>query len=61
MCDSEKKQLEAFTFYIKANPRTLHGLRNKDWAEFARYYNGVNYFKSNYDGRIEAAYETLGK
>jgi hypothetical protein len=35
-------------------------LRARDWAAFARGYNGPLYARSNYDGRIAAAYAAHG-
>lgn len=32
-------------------------LRNKDWATFARCYNGSGYAVNKYDEKLKAAYE----
>ena len=57
MCDSEGAQLEAFEQFIKINPKMHLALQHKDWAEFAKRYNGVNYSKNNYDIKLRDAYE----
>ena len=31
-------------------------LRNLDWKEFARHYNGSGYAQNQYDKRLEKAY-----
>ena len=61
MCASEKAQLEAFVTFIKADQARLEGLQKKNWPQFARYYNGSDYRKWNYDVNIKAAYDKLGK
>jgi hypothetical protein len=47
--------LDAFVKFIKAN--NLDGsLRNKQWATFARGYNGPGYAQNAYDKKMAAAY-----
>ncbi|WP_256661687.1 N-acetylmuramidase domain-containing protein [Pseudomonas sp. F01002] len=36
---------------------SVAALRAKDWANFARRYNGPNYAINNYDVRLSAAYQ----
>lgn len=50
-------QLEAFASFI-ARPGSplLLPLRRKDWARFARLYNGPGYRQNDYDGKLAAAY-----
>ena len=55
MCASEKTQLDAFVAFIKYNKNRLDGLRTKDWAEFAFYYNGPSY--GDYDLRMGRNYD----
>lgn len=50
------KQLESFCNYIKA-VRLDDELRNKDWAGFARGYNGPSYWKNSYDKKLLKAYQ----
>lgn len=50
-------QLEAFVAFIKADPRKVEALRNKDWATFASRYNGTAYKKNKYDTKLAARYQ----
>lgn len=56
MCRSERDQLELFAAFIEKCGYTKY-LRNKQWAAFARRYNGPAYRRHNYDGRMAAAYK----
>jgi hypothetical protein len=50
------KHLESFCTYIKA----VHlddELQNKDWAGFARGYNGPSYWRNAYDKKLLKAYD----
>lgn len=60
MEESERGQLECFVKFIKANPPLLKAIREDDWATFARYYNGTDYKKNNYDVKLEAAFKKYG-
>jgi hypothetical protein len=55
---SERDGLEAFEAFISANG-LAPALRAKDWATFARRYNGANYAVNRYDVRMRDAYERL--
>lgn len=57
VCASEKEQLRSFVNFLKADARLLKALRAKNWADFAKVYNGKEYKKFNYDTRMQAAYE----
>lgn len=57
MCQSAVLQKDAFVSFIKADSRLLRGIREKDWALFARYYNGPAYAKNRYDTRLAEEYE----
>lgn len=59
MYESEAKQLDAMCRYIEKNNLIQH-LKNKDWAKFARGYNGVAYAKNQYDKKLAAAYKKWG-
>lgn len=50
-------QLETFASFI-ARPGSplLQPLRRKDWARFARLYNGPGYAQNSYDQKLAAAY-----
>lgn len=49
-------QLQAFVSFIRNDPRLLRAIRAKDWATFARIYNGPAYAEHDYDGRMRRAY-----
>ncbi|WP_312076495.1 N-acetylmuramidase family protein [Chryseobacterium sp.] len=56
MYSSEAEHLEAFVEYVK-NTFLDDELRSKNWAEFARKYNGPDYKKNKYDTKLAAAYK----
>ena len=60
MFESEFKHLRSFLAYCKDRGLVTH-LKNKNWAEFARGYNGADYAKNNYDVRMKTAYEKYAK
>lgn len=53
-------QLDAFAGFIKYNKLDKH-IRNKDWAAFAKGYNGSGYAKNQYDIKLKKAYESFKK
>lgn len=53
-------QLETFVRFILADPRLVKALRGKDWATFARIYNGPGYAANKYDAKLASAYKQLG-
>lgn len=53
--DSARNHLEAFVGFIKANDLGKH-LVDKDWASFARGYNGPGYAQNQYDIKLAEAY-----
>jgi len=55
MCKSEGAQLQAFVMFIK-NTGLASSLQNKQWATFAKGYNGPQYAQNNYDTKLAAAY-----
>ena len=55
MHESEAKQLDAMIRFIKANG-LLDELQRKDWAGFARKYNGPGYKENRYDEKLARAY-----
>ncbi|WP_339948262.1 N-acetylmuramidase domain-containing protein [uncultured Albimonas sp.] len=55
MCASEEAQLDAFVAFVKRN-RLDRALRARDWAAFARGYNGPAYARNKYDEKMAAAY-----
>lgn len=55
VCDSEFSQLEMFAVFIR-NSGMLEALKKKDWAAFARKYNGPSYAKRGYHTRMAKEY-----
>lgn len=56
MYKSEYSQLLAFVNYIESVGISKHVI-NKDWASFARAYNGPGYKANNYDVKLASAYK----
>lgn len=56
MCESESKQLFLFANFIKKNGKMHCALQSKDWAAFAKCYNGPGYAQNKYDVKLEAEY-----
>lgn len=57
MYESEAKHLEAFVRFIKADSVLLRAIREKDWARFARRYNGAGYLVNRYHIKMANAYK----
>jgi len=55
MYESEYQQLLAFCSFLKGTG-IVDPLRKKDWAAFARRYNGPGYKKNKYDVKLRQAY-----
>jgi hypothetical protein len=56
MCESTTKHVDAFVAFVKGNKERLRGLRDKDWALFAKNYNGRDYLKNHYDSKLAEEY-----
>ena len=56
MYESEEAHLEAFVGFIK-NEGLAEPLRESDWHEFAREYNGPGYQRNEYAERMREKYE----
>lgn len=56
MMASETNQLLAMAGFLKSSKLDA-ALRQRDWAGFAKGYNGVDYAKNQYDQRLAAAYQ----
>ena len=56
MCMSECRQLVLSARFIKQSGM-LSALQAKDWAEFAKRYNGPAYEQNQYDKKLAAAYQ----
>ncbi len=55
MYESEAKQLKAMGMFLRAN-NLISKLQKRDWAGFARGYNGSGYAANKYDTKLAAAY-----
>ncbi len=51
------EHLKAFAHFVAANPGMKKAIQNRDWATFARAYNGPDYATNDYDGKMRRAYE----
>jgi hypothetical protein len=58
MLHGEDAHLQAMTDFLVAR-RLDKPLAKRDWAAFARGYNGVSYKKNQYDTRLASAYAAL--
>ena len=50
-------QVEAFIAFVRADRRLLSAIRNRNWSEFARIYNGPSYRKYRYDEKMRTNYQ----
>lgn len=53
-------QLDTFVRFILADSRLVRALKAKDWATFARIYNGPAFAKNQYDTKLAAADKKFG-
>jgi len=53
---SEGQQLRHMANFCKS-AGLLNALKNKDWAAFAKGYNGPQYAKNQYDIKLANAYQ----
>ncbi|MBQ4821029.1 N-acetylmuramidase family protein [Aquimarina sp. MMG016] len=56
MYENEGKHLEAFGLFLEKNNLIRH-LKSKNWAAFAKGYNGPGYKQNKYDEKLEKAYK----
>lgn len=56
MYRSEKDHLQAFVQYVKEMSLDEE-LRNQEWTEFAKRYNGPAYKRNRYDTKLKAAFK----
>ncbi|WP_435579149.1 N-acetylmuramidase domain-containing protein [Gilvibacter sp.] len=56
MYTHEKAHLEAFGIFCEKNNLIRH-LKSRDWAAFARAYNGPGFAENKYDTKLESAYQ----
>lgn len=59
MMRSEAEQLRAFVRFVGSDKLMVKALKDHDWAEFAKRYNGPGYAKKDYDTKLKRAYEQL--
>jgi hypothetical protein len=60
MSRSERDQLELFATFVR-NAGLLEALRKKNWAAFAKGYNGNSYASRGYHTRMATAYAKYKK
>lgn len=53
---AERVHLNDFCKFILADKRLLNALRAKNWAEFARIYNGPAYRENSYDVKLAMSF-----
>lgn len=53
---SEDLQVLAMAHFIRADRVMMNALKNRNWAVFARSYNGKDYAKNEYDRRLARAH-----
>jgi hypothetical protein len=53
---NEAEQLDAFVRFVAADRRLLAALRERQWTQFARLYNGPGYARNLYDAKLAQAY-----
>ncbi|MCG6187824.1 N-acetylmuramidase domain-containing protein [Maribellus maritimus] len=56
MYEHEREHLGAFGRYLEKNNLIRH-LKSKNWASFARGYNGPSFAANKYDEKLKKAYE----
>ena len=59
MTRSDFEQLTAFVNFVRSDKKRLKALQEKNWASFAKYYNGKNFKVNKYDEKLKAEYEKL--
>lgn len=56
MFESDLAHLEAFAAFVKSS-KLDDALKKKEWARFAKGYNGAEYAANAYDTKLETAYK----
>jgi hypothetical protein len=57
---NEGEHLKAFGRFLEVNKIVTH-LKNKNWASFAKAYNGAGYKQNKYDEKLAKAYAKYSK
>ncbi|MFI3261986.1 MAG: N-acetylmuramidase family protein, partial [Rikenellaceae bacterium] len=60
MKSNEGAQLDIFARFIKSNSMDKY-LKDLNWSEFARRYNGPSYAQNQYDKKLNDAYQRYKK
>lgn len=61
MSKSKEEQAKLWFNALKNTPSWINPLRKKDWASFAKAYNGPGYKQNNYDTKLASAYSKYVK
>ena len=61
MSRSEGEQLDAFTRFVRSQSGMHAALKKRDWAGFAKLYNGPNYRQNLYDTKLADAHTKYSK
>ncbi|MDO5643589.1 MAG: N-acetylmuramidase family protein [Paracoccus sp. (in: a-proteobacteria)] len=59
MIGSQSRQLAAFVAHVGSESGMKNAIINRNWAAFARRYNGPAYAENDYDGKMKAEYDRL--
>ena len=59
MMVSSAEHLKAFVNFVGSQAHLKRAIVAKDWATFARGYNGPNYSRNDYDGKMRRNFEKL--
>jgi hypothetical protein len=59
LTQTEAAHLDAFVAFVSSDKAMAEALRKKDWATFARRYNGPGYAKNSYDTKLKSAYDSF--
>jgi len=57
MSANESQQFGAFVRFIETDPTLYKALKTRQWAVFAKHYNGPDYQRNLYDIKLQRAYE----
>lgn len=52
----QEAHVEIFLKFISSDQRKINALKSKDWATFAKLYNGTGYAENKYDIKLAQAY-----
>ncbi|UVL00509.1 N-acetylmuramidase family protein [Pseudomonas sp. B21-048] len=57
MSANESQQFDAFVRFIETDPTLYKALKTRQWAVFAKHYNGPDYQRNLYDIKLQRAFE----